>query len=172
MGFARTAFCCGAGAALASLAAIMASSQIENGSTWRAVNSTSHFLWGPDKAVRDEVDADHTAVGLATNVAAAFFWGTIFALAVHGRPRRSPPEMLRDAAGVSILAGVVDYGIVPRRLRPGWELAISKLAVVSSLGAMALGLAGGGLVAQAQLPRLEQRDRTGTPHHQSIRARR
>lgn len=148
MSFARIAACCGAGAALASIAAVVVSSRIENGSNWRAVNATSHFLWGPENAVRDEVDVAHTGVGLSTNVAAAFFWGSVLALALDGRPRRSPPEMLRDASVVAALAGVVDYGIVPRRMRPGWELALSKTAVVSCLAAMALGLAGGGLAAQ------------------------
>jgi hypothetical protein len=49
---------------------------------------------------------------------------------------------------MSAVAGVVDYGIVPRRLTPGWELALPPKSVAAVLAAMALGLAAGGILAQ------------------------
>ena len=41
------------------------------------------------------------------------------------------------------------FALVPKRLTPGWELAVSIRSVVGGFVAMALGLAAGGLLAQS-----------------------
>jgi hypothetical protein len=45
------------------------------------------------------------------------------------------------AAWTSFLAAVVDYGIVPRRLTPGWELVLPKWPIALVYGVMAATLA-------------------------------
>jgi hypothetical protein len=75
-------------------------------------------------------------------------WGALFGLHVHGS-RPETAEMVRDGVVLGALAGLLDYGLLPRRLSPGWELALSGRSVVLSMGAMAAGAVLGGLAARA-----------------------
>jgi hypothetical protein len=56
--------------------------------------------------------------------------------------------MLRDATVMAAIAAAVDYGMVPKRLTPGWETVLSKRSIVAAYGVLALGLAAGALVTQ------------------------
>jgi hypothetical protein len=49
---------------------------------------------------------------------------------------------------MSAIAAVVDYGVAPKRLTPGWELVLNKRSIVAAYGALALGLAAGALLTQ------------------------
>jgi hypothetical protein len=49
---------------------------------------------------------------------------------------------------MSAIAAIVDYGITPKRLTPGWELTLSRKAMVGAYAGLALGLAAGALVSQ------------------------
>src|SRR5690606_27710267 len=86
-----------------------------------------------------------------TNIGASFFWGALFGAFLSSRPPRRPVRMVRDASMAGGIAGRADYGRVPKRLTPGWELALWKRSVVIAMAALALVLAGGGLVAQEGL---------------------
>jgi hypothetical protein len=52
------------------------------------------------------------------------------------------------AAGTAAIAGAVDYGLVPRRLSPGWEHALPPRGVAAGFAALGLGLALGALVTR------------------------
>ncbi len=144
---ARIALYGGAGAAIASLGAIMLLSRREGHGAARPVNATSHIIYGPQDAPRDNIDAPHTVPGLLINVGSAFFWGGVFACMVPAKP--SPHAIVGRAYLTALVAGVVDYGLVPRRLRPGWELALKPRSVMLALAAMGAGLAVGGLAARS-----------------------
>jgi hypothetical protein len=45
------------------------------------------------------------------------------------------------------MAVVLDYGILPRRISPGWELALSKWSMAGGFGFLGIGLAIGSAVA-------------------------
>lgn len=148
MAYLRTALFSGTGAALAAMTAITVLSRIEGKGAARPVNATSHVLWGPKEAARDEIDLAHTGAGLGINVGSAFFWGAVFALAAP-RPASTPRRsLIARAFGTTLLAAVVDYAVVPKRLRPGWELVLRARSVAAALAAMGTGLAAGGLVAR------------------------
>jgi hypothetical protein len=101
------------------------------------INATSHWFWG-DKAGRTRaVDGKHTALGFATHHLASMLWASVFQVVRRASPGRSP---LADAAGVSILAAVVDYLVVPKRLTPGWEKVVSPGAIAFAYVAMTIGL--------------------------------
>lgn len=146
MSRARTALYSGAGAALASLAAIATLSKLEGHSAVRPINATSHVLWGDEDAPRERTDMVHTVPGALINVGSAFFWGTIFAFVSPPAAKQTATSMITRAFGTSLFATALDYGLVPRRLRPGWELALRARSVALALGAMGAGLAAGGLV--------------------------
>lgn len=159
MNFVRTTFYSGAGAALAVLAAITLLSRGEGHRAIRPVNATSHVVWGPEDAPADEIDARRTIPGLLINVVSAFFWGAVFALATSRRQVQSPRALVTRAFMTALTAAAVDYGLVPRRLRPGWELALKARSVALALGAMGAGLAAGGVAArEAETPSTRGRE--------------
>lgn len=145
----KTALYCGGFAAVASLATIAVLSRSEGHSAVRPINATSHVIAGPADAPREEVDVRHTLPGLAINVGSAFFWGAVAAAAMPQRSRLSRGQIVGRAFATALVAGIVDYGIVPRRLRPGWELALKPRSVAGALAAMGFGLAAGALVARS-----------------------
>jgi len=53
---------------------------------------------------------------------------------------------LRDAVAISMLAAIVDYGLLPKNLTPGWEEPLPVRSVAGGFGGLALGLALGGLI--------------------------
>ncbi len=146
----RIALYSGTGAALAALTAVALLSRLEGHSAARPINATSHVLWGPHDALADKTDVAHTLPGLLVNVGAAFFWGAVFALSTPPASKMTSKGIIGRAFGTSLLAAVVDYGLVPRRLRPGWELALRGRRVALALAAMGAGLAAGGLTARRE----------------------
>lgn len=146
---ARHAAWCGLGAGLASQAMVMAAAVAEGESPVRPINATSHWLWGPEAGRQRRLDLKHTGVGALTNQGAALFWGALFGLHLSRHPHHDTATILREAALMGLVASVVDYGLIPRRLTPGWELALSRRSVALGMAAMALGLGLGGLAARA-----------------------
>lgn len=148
MSYLRTMLFSGTGAAILSLSAIALLSRLEGRDVTRPINATSHVLWGPEDAARDGCDVRHTLPGLLINIGSAFFWGAVYTLATSRRSGRTGADLLGRAFMTSLLAAIVDYGMVPKRLRPGWELALRARSVAIALAAMGAGLAAGGLAAR------------------------
>ena len=145
----RYAAFCGAGAGLASQAMLLAAALAEGQPVVLPINATSHWLNGDRAARVRRADLRHTALGAATNQSAALFWATLFGLHLARKKEAGPAVIARDAALMGVIAGVVDYGLIPRRLTPGWELSLSRTSVALAMAAMALGLGLGGMAARA-----------------------
>ena len=141
----------GTAASVVSTAALALLAQEEGKSPFQPTNATSHWLHGNRAASNREPDTAHTLIGYATHHASALFWAVPFEAWIAARPPRTAATLLRDACAMSAIAAVIDYGVTPRRLTPGWELVLSKRSIVATYGAMALGLAAGALVARAWL---------------------
>jgi hypothetical protein len=144
---ARSALISGSVASAVATAALIAMSKLEGKTAVQPVNATSHWLHGSGAGAVRQLDVRHTLLGYVTNHAAAVFWALLFE---RLRPRRPGDDLLdtaKAAACVSAVAAVVDYGLVPRRLTPGWELALSKRSVAAGFLALAAGLTLGGLLS-------------------------
>ena len=135
-------------ASLASTAALALLAKGEGKDALQPTNATSHWLHGDEAARHDELDVAHTAIGYGTHNASAVFWALPFEAWLAARPPRSSFELLRDACAMSAIAAAVDYGATPKRFTPGWELVLSKRSVLATYGALALGLAGGAMLAR------------------------
>lgn len=109
------------------------------------INATSHWLHGEDAGTVTAIDLEHTGTGYATHHAATVFWAALFEILQSASPGQQPGKAIRNAALVSTIAAIVDYGFVPKRLTPGWE---GPLPIRSVAGGMAFGLAIGGLVSR------------------------
>ena len=141
----------GTAASVVSTAALALLAQGEGKSAFQPTNATSHWLHGDHAASHREPDVAHTLVGYATHHASTLFWAVPFEVWLAARPPRTTAGLLRNACIMSAIAAGIDYGATPKRLTPGWELVLSKRSMVATYGAMALGLAGGALVARAWL---------------------
>ena len=135
-------------AGITTMAALTLLARAEGRGPLQPINSTSHWLQGEEAGEVRHADAPHTLVGFATNHAAAIFWAIPLELWLANQPPRPPVLLLRDAAAVSAVAAVVDYGLVPKRLTPGWENALPSRSVAGGFAAMALGLFAGAMLTQ------------------------
>jgi hypothetical protein len=147
-GTAASALVSGTAASLAMTVALALLARNEQKSAVQPINSTSHWLHGEEAGSFRSVDLSHTAVGFGTHHVSALFWAAIFETRLANRRQPTAVAILRDAAVMSAIAAAVDYGITPKRLTPGWEEVLSKRAIGIAYGAMALGLAGGALLAR------------------------
>lgn len=122
---------------LATAAALPLIAMVHGAKPLAAFNASAHWL----DQTAGAIPAPHpvfTPVGLATNLAAAAMWGAIMGAALS---RTGKPVL--TAAAVAATAAAVDYGLMPRRLTPGWEMALPRSAVAATFAAMALGMAAG-----------------------------
>ena len=75
------------------------------------------------------------------------FWASLFETIRGGDD--GLVETAAKAAAVAMVAATVDYGLVPKRLTPGWEEVLPGRSVVGGFAAMAVGLALGGMRTRA-----------------------
>ncbi len=113
------------------------------------VNATSHWLNGPEAGCEEGADFIHTGVGYVTHHASALFWALPLEAWVASRPNSGTSDLIGKAAAITAVAAAFDYGIVHRRLTPGWEHAVSTKAIAGGFVALGLGLAGGALLSRA-----------------------
>lgn len=144
----RDGLIAGGVAGLASLAVLALGGRLERGRPWGPVNAPSHWVWGDKALKQDEPTPRYTATGLVVHQLAAAFWGVLHEWLL-GRPEkaRAPRTLLRDAAMTTTVAAVVDLGIVPHRLTPGFQHRLSVPGLVGVYFLFALGLALGSSVA-------------------------
>lgn len=108
---------------------------------WMPLNATSHALHGPEAARFTGLDLSHTGLGLVIHVAACCFWAAVAVLMLRDSAHGS--AVLAWFAGLStaLLAGVVDYALMPARLSPGWELVLPPAGIAAGLASLGIGLA-------------------------------
>lgn len=130
------------------------------GKPFAPTNATSHWLWGDTESFNAvEPSLRHTAVGYATHHASAWMWALFYHRLLATEQERTPATVLRDAAVVTAVAACVDYGLVPKRLTPGFEAHLTRGNMVGVFAAIATGLALGALLT-GRHERAMQRART------------
>jgi hypothetical protein len=120
-------------ASVASAAAAAIASRIENRHAARPINAIAHIHDGGPPPARNR-GGRNTALGLAIHTAASVWWALFF---------QSLPAKQRNAAGaasISALAYLVDYYVVHRRFRPGFEAHLSARSLCAIYAAFAAGL--------------------------------
>lgn len=137
-----------ASAVSAAVLALLA--KIEGAAPVQPINATSHWLHGENAGKIRSIDAKHTGTGFATHHAACVFWASLFEVLRAAAPDAAPARIVRDAAAVAVIAAVVDYGLVPRKLTPGWEEPLPIRSVAGGFAGLALGLVLGGLVTNSR----------------------
>ena len=123
-------------------AALLARSR--TGSAASAANAPSQWLWGEPARHRHDVTLRHTLLGYAIHHASSVFWAVTHETAID-RYRARPSQV---APVVAATAMAVDYRVVPKRLRPGFERHLSRGGLVVVYAAFATGLALGSRLAR------------------------
>jgi hypothetical protein len=111
----------------------------EGETDWRPINAISHIVWGSGAADQREFTMRYTVSGLILNAIACGFWAWMFRLWLR-QGRSSFVRSAGRALGISALAYVTDYYVVPRRFTPGFELCLSRRSFPWIYGALVVGL--------------------------------
>lgn len=114
------------------------------------INATSHVIHGPEAGSVDRVDLSHTATGVVINHGASIFWALPLAWWLTQGRERSAAGILLGASATGVVAGVVDYGLIPRRLSPGWHHSLPPKWVAGTFGALAAGIALGAVLTRPE----------------------
>lgn len=110
----------------------------ESGYAAGPINGPSQWVWGEREAYTKAMTWRHTATGFVIHHAMSVLWANAYE---ELESRSQHPSLLStcsNAAVIATLAYVVDYGVAPRRLRPGFKKhlgAASILIVYASFGA-------------------------------------
>ncbi|MBN8727489.1 MAG: hypothetical protein J0H15_07265 [Xanthomonadales bacterium] len=126
----------GSAASLASTLVVVACGYLRGHRGAAGTNASSHWVWGEQARHREAPSWRYTALGYAIHHASSLFWAGIY----HAG-RGSGRHPLARAAGISALACLVDYKVVPKRLTPGFERHLSSSAMWAVYAAFAAGLA-------------------------------
>jgi hypothetical protein len=134
-------------AGLMSAAVLLATGKRDSGSALAAVNAESHWLWGDESLREDRPTLRHTLTGIVTHQLSTVFWATLHAL-VRGERKTANrvPQAVLGGIATSAAAAAIDYTLVPRRLRPGFEHRLSTGSMVGVFAAIAGGIAIGTLL--------------------------
>jgi hypothetical protein len=124
--------------ALASAAAAALASRMENRHAARPINAIAHIYDGGMPPAHDGRGSRNTAVGFAIHTAASLWWALFYELALKTQSR---PKKLLTSSGIAALAYVVDYYVVSRRFRPGFEEYLSPRGMLAVYAALAAGFA-------------------------------
>ena len=134
----------GTAAAALTLIVLCAFSAAEGLAWWMPLNATSHVIHGARAANIVTTDWVHTGSGTFFNIASCYFWAVIAVLLFYVFRRILHLEAVAASwiagLGAAVTAGFVDYGLIPEKFTPGWELVLNWQAVMGSLLAMGVGL--------------------------------
>lgn len=165
-----TVLIAGSAASLSSGLALACCSRRQSGSAAAALNGPSQWLWGEHEAYTRRASMRHTLTGYAIHHAMSVLWAGLHLRAfrkasapatqrqgmqtatqrlqvsalrrsdARGALRRIALHMAQAAATTTI-AYLVDYHLMPARLRPGFRKHLESASLLASYAAFAAGLA-------------------------------
>lgn len=148
------------GAIASALAAVVAS-RVENRHAARPMNAIAHIYDGGTPPAHDGPNGRNTALGFAIHSAASVWWAVFYEAALAPQRRRRPAA---TAAAIAAAAYVVDYFVVSKRFRPGFEHYLSPRAMLAVYAALAAGFAWSGGYRRARVgERQDERERAALP---------
>lgn len=126
----------GSAGALVSTAVIGALSARRTGHAASGTNAASHWIWPLRGLMQYRTSLRYTGTGWTIHHLSSIWWAAFYETWLHVRPRHAGAKAL----AIALAAYAVDYHVVPRRLRPGFEHHVPRAGFVPIYGAFALGL--------------------------------
>ena len=111
-----------------------------HGAAVRPLNSIAHIVAGSRAYYMEGVDWLITPLAIVVHLASILAWGTVFSLLT--RDVRGP-RLYLAALAFAAATWVIDYKVVPDRLRPGFESGLSGLEIAVVYLVLGLSLAWG-----------------------------
>ena len=149
--------------AVASAAAAALASQLQNGHAARPLNAIVHILDGGAPPAHDGDGMRNTILGFGIHTAASVWWAAFYELALAAQ---ESPKPLATGSLVAAIAYLVDYYVVSKRFRPGFEAHLSARGMFGVYAALAAGFALSGADGRAPVrDRQHQRKRAALPRH-------
>lgn len=125
------------------------------------MNAIAHIFDGGLPPAHDGAGGRNTILGIGIHTAASVWWAALYELALAAQPRL---RRLPAAAVLSAIAYAVDYYVVNKRFRPGFEAYLSPRAMFAVYAALAVGFAISGRKRRARVrKRHDQRERAALP---------
>ena len=109
-----------------------------HGAALRPLNAVAHIAIGSRAYFLETLDLLVTPMAIALHVASVALWGVVFSLL---SPRLRGPKLYPAALAFAAGTWVIDYRIVPDRLRPGFESGLSGIEIGFVYLVLALSLA-------------------------------
>ena len=141
MPFHPTALHSGSVASVTSTLALGICGQLESGSAAGPINGPSQWLWGEAEAYSKEPTWRHTATGYLIHHAMSVLWANVYEELQSRSRMHSASSTCTNAAIVSTLGYVVDYGVAPKRLRPGFKKHLGPASIFCVYASFGVGLA-------------------------------
>jgi hypothetical protein len=135
------------------LLALLTLSRLETGSAPAALNGSSQLVRGRAALRARGASWRYTFPALIVHHASAHWWA---AAQEHPLALRHIRRPVVRASALMIVAVILDYGLLPKRLSPGYEGQLSKRAIAGVFAVLGAGLALGSRV-QRQPSRLSLR---------------
>lgn len=150
----RRAWVSGTASSVASALMLAACGKLEGRSAAGPLNGPSQWVHGRSAAYRRRASLRHTLVGYLIHHLSAFGWAVLHER-LFGR-QSAPPSAGRQvlqAATTAVVANVVDLQLTPRRLRPGFDVQLSRKSLLLVYAAFAIGLVAADIAARRQTTR-------------------
>lgn len=145
-------------AGLASALVAMLFSRAENRHAARPLNAIAHIADGGSPPARDGHLHRNTALGFATHMAASVWWAVFFEALFGERARHSARGAMAGGASIAGAAYVVDYHVVSKRFRPGFERYLSRPAMLALYASLAVAFAATARLSRLHHHQVEDRD--------------
>jgi hypothetical protein len=136
----------GSSASVLSAAVLSGFSKMEEGSAAGGLNGPSQWFLGEEAGYSREASLQQTGLGYGIHHSTSIFWASFYEY-FCGRSngnrlqRISPGQVVMEAVTMATAAYVVDYGLTPKRLQPGFDKHVSPAGMVATYAAFAAGLA-------------------------------
>lgn len=135
----------GTAAALLSMSTAAARSRADSRRADTAFNAQSHIVWGGHPPGDAGPHRRNTVVGATLHAGAGYFWAGVFETLLGRWARRSDVHAAAGGAATALAAYLIDYKLVPQRIRPGFEFHLSPHSLHCIYAALAGGLALGAM---------------------------
>jgi hypothetical protein len=128
-------------ASATSALALMICGGLEGKGIAAPLNGPSRWIWGDYAGRRRRATLRYTATGFLVHHAASIFWGIVHQNVFHRWNESSRKTRVAHGLITATTAAVVDYGVSPKRLEPGFDNHLSLPSLVCVYTAFGLGLA-------------------------------
>jgi len=161
--FVSRALLSGSVASIASALAGVVCSRIENRHAARPINAITHIFDGGHPPPHDGPNGRNTALGFTIHTGASIFWAVFYETLLGCHARESSAKAIGSGAAIAATAYFVDYYVVHRRFRPGFEHYLSRRSLFCVYAALAAGFAAAAMLTRSSPARGAPRARRPQP---------